>query len=63
LTVGLLAAAGAGGVIRRSVLGASLEPGAFVTATLLLAATALLAAYLPARHALGIEPATALRDE
>lgn len=62
LAVGLALAAAAGHVVN-VVVGAPLEPSVFVGASLMLAGTAFVAAYLPARRALAVEPMAALRCE
>jgi putative ABC transport system permease protein len=66
LVAGLLLAAGLVQVLRQSGMlfeVSSLDPLAFTAAPLILAAVTMLASYLPARRALRIDPAVALRPE
>jgi putative ABC transport system permease protein len=62
--LGLLASAGAAQVLRNMLYGVeALDPVTFVVAPLVLAAIALLAAWLPGRRAGRVSPATALQDD
>jgi putative ABC transport system permease protein len=62
--IGLLMALGAGQVMASTLFGTvSLDPMTFAVFALVLAAVALLASYLPARRALKVDPAVALRVE
>ena len=61
--VGLAAAAGVTRFLRSFLFGVTpLDPYVFAGLLLVLATVTLLASYLPARRALGIDPAAALRD-
>ena len=64
LAVGLALAAGAGRLLRSQIFGVSpLDPVTFVGVSALLAAVALLAAWLPARRAARVDPIIALQAE
>jgi putative ABC transport system permease protein len=64
LGVGVVLAAGAGRLLRSQIFGVSpLDPVTFVGVVLLLAAVALLAAWLPARRAARVDPIIALQAE
>ena len=64
LGVGLAVALAAGRVIAALLYGVSAtDPTMIVVAAAILSAIALLASFLPARRAAGIEPATALRED
>ncbi len=64
LAVGVLAAAGIGRVAGNFLFGISpLDPLTYVSASLLLAAVALAACYIPARRAMKVDPMVALRYE
>ena len=64
LVVGLLLSLGAGRVLAQILYGVSpTDPFALVTSTVMLAAAALLACFLPARRATHVNPITALRTE
>jgi predicted permease len=60
--VGLFLGVAAGYAVR-SIVGTALDPGVFLGAPSLLATTALVAAYLPARRAIAVDPMAALRTE
>ncbi len=63
-SLGVIAALAVGGLMSPVLYGVSAkDPAAFALAALLIAAVALTAAWLPARRAAGIEPASALREE
>ena len=62
--IGLLLAWGAGQVMASTLLGTvSLDFASFAGFAIILSVVALLAAYLPARRALHVDPAVALRQE
>jgi len=64
LAVGLVLAVGAGQLLRSQVFGVSpLDPMTFVGVIALLAAVALLAAWLPAHRAAKVDPIVALQSE
>ena len=64
VVVGLLLALGAGRVLSQILYNVSpADPGALLVSTLMLAAAALLACFLPARRATRVNPMTALRTE
>jgi putative ABC transport system permease protein len=64
VAVGLLLALGAGRVLSQILYNVSpADPGALLVSTLMLAAAALLACFLPARRATRVNPITALRTE
>ena len=64
LVIGLALAAGAGRLLRSQIFGVSpLDPVTFVGVVVLLAAVALLAAWLPARRAAKVDPIIALQAE
>jgi ABC-type antimicrobial peptide transport system permease subunit len=64
VAIGLLLAAGTGKILSGMLYEVSaLDPIAFTTAPLLLAAAALIATWLPARRATRINPMQALRTE
>lgn len=64
LALGLLAAAAVSNVLSSLLIGLSaIDPLSFAAAAAVLVAAALMAAYLPARRALGVEPTVALRQE
>jgi len=62
--VGIVLAAGAGQLLRSQIFGVSpLDPVTFGGVVLLLGAVAVLAAWLPARRAAGVDPIVALQSE
>jgi putative ABC transport system permease protein len=62
IALGSIAAAGAGQLLARSLFGISpTDPPTFVAAGLLLFLFTILACYLPARRAVRVDPAAALR--
>jgi putative ABC transport system permease protein len=62
--IGLLLALGAGRVLSQILFNVSpADPGALIVSTIMLAAAALLACFLPARRATRVNPMTALRTE
>ena len=62
--LGALAALAAGNLFSPVLYGVSpRDPATFTLAALLMACVALAAGWLPARHAMSIEPASALREE
>ena len=64
LAIGLLLALAAGQLMRSLLFGVSgADPLSFGVALVVLGAAALLASYLPARHATTVEPMAALREE
>jgi len=64
LAIGLLLSAAIGRLVSAGLFGVSpADPLVFVGCTALLAAAAMLAAYLPARRATRTDPTTALRHE
>ena len=64
LAVGLVLAVGAGRLLRSQIFGVSpLDPVTFASVVVLLAAVALLAAWLPARRAAQVDPIIALQAE
>jgi putative ABC transport system permease protein len=64
VTIGLFLAYGAGRLMANNLFGVvRLESGTFVVFAVILSSVALLAGYLPARRALGVDPAVALRSE
>lgn len=64
LAIGLITAAAAGSLMHRLLFGVrAWDPGTLVSVGLILAATSLLASFLPARRAASINPTDALRAE
>jgi predicted permease len=64
LAIGLAAAAGLAGLMKSLLYGVSpLDPVTYVTVLTVLAASAVLASYLPARRAAAVNPVEALRAE
>ena len=64
IAIGLLGALGAGIAVRSLLRGTGPgDPLSFVAIGALLAGTALLASYVPARRAAGVDPMVALREE
>jgi predicted permease len=64
LTVGLLLAVALTRVMESALFGTvTAEPALFITITAILAATAVIASLVPARHAASVDPARALRTE
>jgi ABC-type lipoprotein release transport system permease subunit len=64
IAVGLAIAAGVTRLLRALLFGVDpLDPITFAIAPVVLAATALLASYLPARRAVAVEPVEALRAD
>jgi predicted permease len=64
VAIGLLLALGAGRVLSQILFNVSpADPGALIVSTVMLAAAALLACFLPARRATRVNPMTALRTE
>jgi putative ABC transport system permease protein len=64
LVVGVAAAVGAVRILARLLFGVRpLDPTTFAVVVVTLAAIALLACYLPARRAMGVDPIIALREE
>jgi putative ABC transport system permease protein len=64
LAIGLALAVAAGRVLSSTLRGAvALDPAVLASLTAVLAGCALLAAWLPARRALGVDPSIALRSE
>jgi putative ABC transport system permease protein len=64
VVIGLIAALGLSRVMANYVYGiTSTDPLTFAIASLLLIAVALLASYIPARRAAGVDPVVALRYE
>jgi predicted permease len=64
VAVGLLLALGAGRVLSQILFNVSpADPGALIVSTVMLAAAALFACFLPARRATRVNPITALRTE
>ena len=62
--IGLLLALGAGQFLQGILYGVkSIEPVVLVTAALILVAASLLASYIPALRATGVDPTVALRSE
>jgi ABC-type antimicrobial peptide transport system permease subunit len=62
--VGLSLAAGAGRVLSVFLYGLpAIHAPTFLGAFVLFAAIAAIACYLPARHAIGVDPSSALRNE
>ncbi len=64
LAIGLVAAAGLAGLMKSLLYGISpIDPVTYVTVLMILAASAVLASYLPARRAAAVNPVEALRAE
>jgi ABC-type antimicrobial peptide transport system permease subunit len=64
LAAGVLAAAAIARLVGNFLYGVSpLDPLTYLSASILLAGVALLACYIPARRAMRVDPATALRNE
>jgi predicted permease len=63
LAVGTVLSLGAAQVVKSILVGSALDPVVLLGVPLVLAATALVAAYLPARRALSLDPMVALRCE
>jgi putative ABC transport system permease protein len=64
VAIGLFLAYGAGRLMASNLFGVvQLETGTFVALTLILSSASLLAGYVPARRALSVDPAGALRSE
>ena len=64
LGAGVLAAAGASQLLRRSLYGVSpLDPVTYAGVALVIAAAAMVASYAPARRAVQVDPASLLREE
>jgi len=64
ITVGLVASLGAATLMRKLLFGtAAWDAGTLASVALVLAGAAMLASYIPARRAAGVDPAEALRTE
>jgi ABC-type antimicrobial peptide transport system permease subunit len=63
LAVGTVLSLGAAQVVRSLLVGSAFDPVVLLGVPLVLAATALVAAYVPARRALSLDPMVALRCE
>jgi putative ABC transport system permease protein len=62
LGLGILASLGAGYIVKEALLGTAFDPSALLVAPLLLAATSLLAASVPALRSTRVDPAVVLRE-
>jgi ABC-type antimicrobial peptide transport system permease subunit len=63
LAAGAVLSLGAAQVVKSIIVGSALDPLVLLGVPAILAATALVAAYIPARRALALDPMAALRSE